>query len=357
MMRHWLEMTTAETASLLAEWKQPRFRAKQVYGWLHDKRVAGFDAMANIPAQLRQRLHAAAPLRQLRELERRDAADALTSKWLFALPDDTEATRSLVETVLIVERRHSRRTVCVSSMAGCPLGCVFCATGRHGYTRDLAAGEIIEQVYRVDNFCRSENPDEGVSHIVFMGMGEPLLNLDAVLVAAGTFAMPEGMNLSGRHITISTVGVPDGIRRLAQLGVNYRLALSLHAPDQKTREKLLPAAKRWRFDELFPALEEFAAVASRDMTFEYCLIDGVNASEKDACELAKIASRFRAKINLIPLNPVPGFDARPPSANAVRAFRDALEERNVSATIRVEKGQEIGAACGQLRAQTIMRNA
>ncbi len=344
---HWLEKTAEELTALLAEWKQPRFRAKQIYGWLHDKRVADSDAMTNIPAHLRELLHTAASLRQLRELERRDADDALTSKWLF------EADRTLVETVLIVERRHSRRTVCVSSMAGCPLGCVFCATGRHGYTRDLSAGEIIEQVYRVDNFCRAENPGEGVSHVVFMGMGEPLLNLDAVLAAAATFAMPEGMNLSGRHITLSTVGVPDGIRRLAELGVNYRLALALLAPNQKIREKLLPAAKRWQFDELFPALEEFAAVASRDMTFEYCLIDGVNASEKDARELAKKASRFRAKINLIPLNPVPGFDAKPPGANAVRAFRDILEERGVSATIRVEKGQEIGAACGQLRAERL----
>lgn len=340
-MRHWLEMTAEEAAALLAEWKQPRFRAKQVHGWLHGKRVADFDAMANIPAQLRKRLRDAAPLRRLRELERRDAADGLTSKWLFAPPDDVA-----IETVLIVERRHSRRTVCVSSMAGCPLGCVFCATGRHGYVRNLTAGEIIEQVYRVDEFCRGE-----VSHVVFMGMGEPLLNLDAVLVAAGTFAMPEGMGLSGRHLTISTVGVPEGIRRLAAAKVNYRLALSLHAPNQKTREKLLPAAKRWPFDELLPALEEFARSASRDITFEYCLIDGVNASEKNARELAQLASKFRAKINLIPLNPVAGFDAAPPSAGAVRAFRDILEKRGISATIRVEKGREIGAACGQLRAE------
>lgn len=352
-MRNWLEVGKEEMDAFLKAQGQPAFRAKQLRDWMHGKRVDAFDKMRNLPAGLRDTLAAEGSLRTLYEIERRDAADGLTAKWLLGLPEFRDTPAALTECVLIIEKQRTRRTVCASSMSGCPLGCVFCATGRHGFVRNLSEGEIIEQVYRVDAHCRQEGQDAGVSHVVFMGMGEPLLNLDAVLAAAAAFADPCGLGLSGRHITISTAGVPDGIRRLAAAGVNYRLALSLHAPDQALREKLMPAARRWPLDEVFSSLEQFAAVASRDITFEYCLVDGVNASPKQARQLAEILIRFRAKANLIPLNPVDGYPERPPSPAAVLGFFETLTAAGARATVRTEKGADIGAACGQLRANRL----
>jgi 23S rRNA m2A2503 methyltransferase len=350
-MHHWLEPGRDQLAAFMAEHNQPRYRSDQIWDWLHTHRVDSLDAMKNIPAELRRLLAAHGKIRTLSELECRRTEDGLTAKWLFSA-GEAGSTReeALVESVLIVEKERRRRTVCVSSMAGCPLGCLFCATGRLGFVRNLDVAEIIEQVYRIDQACRAEQ-GEKISHIVFMGMGEPLLNLDAVLAAAHVFADQKGLGLSGRHITISTAGLPDRIRELAGLGLNYRLALSLHAPNQKLREQIMPIAKRWPLDDLFDALGKFASSSSRDITFEYCLIDKFNASPREARELVSLLSGFRAKVNLIPYNPVAGFDGKTPSADTVVRFRDILENAGVAATIRVEKGREIGAACGQLRAE------
>lgn len=344
-MRHWLGEDRNATTAFMAESGQPAYRAGQFREWLHKRRVDDFAAMKNLPRDLRETLAAAGQLRTLAECERREAPDGLTAKWLFAAEDG-----ALIESVLIVEKHLSRRTVCVSCMAGCPLGCVFCATGAGGYVRDLNRGEIIEQVYRLDAHARADG-GAGVSHVVFMGMGEPLLNIDAVLAAAAAFADPEGMGLSGRHITISTAGTPEGIRRLTASGVNYRLAFSLHAPTQELRERLMPAARRWSLAQTLAAVDEFARSSSRDVTFEYCLIDGLNASPKQAEELTRLLARRRAKVNLIPLNPVPGSNLRPPSPGATRRFQEILEAAGITATVRMEKGGEIGAACGQLRAE------
>lgn len=352
-MRHWLEQSRGQLADFMAAHDHPSYRADQFWDWLHSKRADDYAAMPNLPAGLRSLLGRHGRLRALRERKRLDAADGLTVKWLFDAGGDRPAARrnAPVESVLIVEREHRRRTVCVSSMSGCPLGCVFCATGGIGFRRGLGAGEMLEQAYLADLHARRNCGGEGVSHIVFMGMGEPLLNLDAVLAAAATLADAGGLGLSGRHVTISTVGVPDGIRRLAGAGVAYRLALSLHAPDQKLREQLMPCAKKWPFDALFPALDVFAAAASRDLTFEYCLIDGVNSSPRQAKELASLLRGRRAKVNLIPLNPAAGYPGRAPGPDRVRRFRDILEDAGLPATIRAEKGREIAAACGQLGAE------
>ncbi len=345
-MRHWLAASIGELAAFAAEAGQPAFRAKQLHDWLHAQRADRFAAMSNLPAAFREALAAEGRLRVLRERERRDTADGLTSKWLWEAEDG-----GLVESVLIVEKRRSRRTVCVSSMIGCPLACAFCATGAGGFERNLSAGEIIEQVYAVDARARGAERSGGVSHVVFMGMGEPLLNLDNALQAANAFRDPGGMGLSGRHVTFSTAGVPDGIRALAASGVNCRLAVSLHASSQETRQRLMPCAKTWPLPELFAALEVFAAASSRDITFEYCLVDGVNASRADARELVRLIAPFRCKINLIPMNPVPGAPFAAPSPSAVRAFQETLESAGLCAPLRTEKGASIGAACGQLRAR------
>ncbi len=359
-MRRWLSASTGDLTEFMANHGQAGYRARQFYDWLHAKRAESFQEMLNIPAALRNLLSETGVLRSLRQIDQKRAADNLTAKWLFAAdaPDRAGADRNeetLIESVLIVEKEQRRRTVCVSSMAGCPLGCVFCATGTLGFVRNLESGEIIEQVYRIDKHCRDSDPEAGVSHIVFMGMGEPLLNLDAVLEAAAVFTNPKGLGLSGRHITISTAGTPEGIRRLAEAGANYRLAVSLHAPDQKLREQLMPAAKRWPLDQLFEALGDFAAQTSRDLTFEYCLIDAVNAAPAQARQLARLLHGFKAKVNLIPLNPVAGYSGKTPSPNTARTFRDILEQAGIPATIRVEKGREIEAACGQLKAKRLQQ--
>ncbi len=374
--RHWLGQPVSAITAWMREAGEPAFRAKQFFGWLHTSRVDSFDAMKNLPAALRSRLAADGVIRAFVERDHRVAADELTEKWLLEAdpsadgairadaPDATAPspdrdaghdncpgrTRELVECVLIIEKRRTRRTACLSSMIGCPLNCAFCATGRLGFVRNLTAGEIVEQAYIIDARLRARG-EKGLSHIVYMGMGEPLLNLDAVLASAAILHDPAGLGLSGRHLTISTVGIPDGIRRLADSGMVHRLAVSLHAPNQKVREQILPAAKRWPLSELLPALEAYAESAARDITFEYALIDGVNSSPGDARELAALLAPFRGLVNLIPLNPVPGVPLRPPSAAAVRRFQEVLENAGQAATVRMEKGAEIGAACGQLRAE------
>ncbi|MDR2390419.1 MAG: 23S rRNA (adenine(2503)-C(2))-methyltransferase RlmN [Planctomycetota bacterium] len=343
-MRHWLEAGSGELAAFMAETEEPAWRAEQFRCWLHQKRTGDFAAMKNLPETLRLRLAEAGRLRVLDERDSRSSADGLTRKLLFAAPGE-----ALVECVLIIEKRRSRRTACLSCMAGCPLGCRFCATGSGGFVRNLSGGEMVEQAYRLDALAHGTGKS-GISHVVFMGMGEPLLNLDAVLAAIDRLADPDGLGLSGRRITLSTAGVPEGVARLAESGRNFRLALSLHAPDQKLREWLMPAACRWPLAEVMAAVDRFAAAASRDVTYEYCLIDGVNSSPAQAGKLARLLSGRRGKVNIIPLNPVPGNEFRPPPPASTHRFQATLKAAGIPCTVRMEKGSEIGAACGQLRA-------
>lgn len=336
----------------LQELGEPVFRARQLWQWLHQKLAADYAEMSNLGKALRDKLAAAYPLYVLQQLEHRVSSDELTEKWLFRAAGRAEATgaEAHVESVLIREQSHKRRTLCVSCMSGCPVGCAFCATGQDGFERNLTAGEILEQIYRGQRRVL-ERDGEGLTNLVFMGMGEPLLNYDNVLRAASLISSPEGINLGGRHITISTVGVPSGIRRLCEEGHNFRLALSLHAPEQSLREQIIPTAKQWPFSELLPALREFANHTSRQLTMEYCLIHNFNDSKAQARQLAELLRGIPCKINLIPLNPTPGFDRLPPPPDRIRAFQDALERNGLSATLRQEKGADIDAACGQLRSR------
>jgi 23S rRNA (adenine2503-C2)-methyltransferase len=342
------------TKDALEEWLlksgEKKFRAKQVWEWLHVKRASTFDEMSNVSKELRAKLADSFDLRTLGVEDTRVSADGLTEKWLYsALLDGGE--KSFFETVLIREKREKRRTVCVSSQIGCAMACCFCASGYGGFDRNLETGEILEQVYRADDACREAGETRGLTNIVFMGMGEPLLNYDAVLAAAKLLASEDGFNLGGRHLTISTVGVPSGILRLAGEGVNFRLALSLHAPDQETREKIIPAAKNWKLSEVMSAVREFAYSASRDVTMEYCLIHNVNDGKEHARKLVGLLEGLPCKVNLIPLNPVDHYDGCPPPPDRVRAFQEVLEKAGLDAPLRAEKGQDIDAACGQLRAR------
>lgn len=348
-MRGLLDLDREGLERELAALGEPPFRVRQLWQWLHQKLAANWDEMSNLSKPLREKLAANFQLYALHEDEHLISGDELTEKWLFSTTATTEANAH-VESVLIREQNHKRRTLCISCMSGCPIGCLFCATGQDGFERNLTTGEILEQVYRAQRRVL-QHDNEGLSNLVFMGMGEPLLNYDRVVAAASLISSPEGINLGGRHITISTVGIPSGIRRLCQEGHNFRLALSLHAPEQSLRAEIIPAAKKWPLSELLPALREFAAHSSRQLTIEYCLIHQFNDRKAQARQLADLLQGIPCKINLIPLNPTPAFDRLPPPPDRIRAFQGTLESHGISATLRQEKGADINAACGQLRSR------
>lgn len=335
-----LSLTFNELAEIIREKKLPAFRAQQLWTWLHVRRVGDFNLMSNLPAALRARFSAEYAITNLSTIKHLIAADQLTEKWLLQTKD------TKIETALIREIRGKRRTVCVSCMSGCPVGCTFCATGQSKFTRHLTADEIIEQVYLVDQRCH-EFDGAGLTNVVFMGMGEPLLNFSAVLRAAEILTHNDGFNLSKRHLTISTIGIPEKIIELANTAPSYRLAFSLHAPEQKLREQLIPLAKNYPLPAIISALKFFAEKTSRRLTIEYCLIDGVNSAPAQAKQLKKLLRGLPVQINLIPLNPTPNCSYQTPSANTIRKFQNEL--RDLPTTLREEKGRDINAACGQLR--------
>ena len=343
-MKSILGLDLAELTEEVVTLGVKKFRARQIWQWLHQKRVADFSEMSNISKDLQERLAAEYTLQSLKVLEHKVSADRLTEKWLF----ESGNGDALIESVLIREIKGSRRTVCVSCMSGCPVGCVFCATGQGGFDRNLSCGEILEQIYAIDKRCRDTDA-KGISNIVFMGMGEPLLNLDNVIKSCQILQDEQGLNIGGRRITISTAGVISGIQRLLELGCNYRLAVSLHAPEQTLREKLIPVAARWRLPELIKSLKEFSRVASRSITIEYCLIDRVNSSKKQARELVDLLRGLDCKINLIPLNPTGDCEYSAPPREKIRSFQNTLEAHGMNVLLREEKGRDIAAACGQLR--------
>jgi 23S rRNA (adenine2503-C2)-methyltransferase len=320
----------------------PRYRSRQLFDGLH-RRLADPAELTDLPRDLRQSL-ADDPLLApaLTVVTEQSADNGQTSKWLFALADG-----SRVETVLMHHPRHS--TVCVSSQAGCAMGCTFCATGDAGFSRQLSVGEIVEQVVRAGRAATTAG--RRLDHVVFMGMGEPLANLGAVLPAVERIVGPIG--LAARHVTISTVGIVPGIRRLAELGLQVNLAVSLHAANDEKRSRLVPINRRYPLAMLLEACDEYLEATHRRISFEWALMDGVNDTPADAAELAALAQRLRAHVNLIPLNPTEVGNRsglRGSRPERVRAFRDELAGQGVNVTVRRPRGREIDAACGQLAA-------
>ena len=298
-------------------------------------------AMTNLPRALRDELDQRLPQALSPVTESvADAGD--TIKFLSQIDGGHQ-----VETVLMLY--PGRATVCVSSQAGCAMACGFCATGQAGFDRHLSAGEIVEQV--VEAAARAKQLDRRLSNVVFMGMGEPLANEDAVWTAIER--IHDDLGLSARHITVSTVGVVPGIRKLAQRPLPVTLALSLHAANDELRESLVPLNRRYPIDMLMEACQEFVDARGRRLTFEWAMIDGVNDRPSDAVELAALCRRIRptAHVNLIPLNPTPGWPTRATPAARIRDFRDRLESLGAQATIRRNRGTDIDAACGQLAAR------
>jgi 23S rRNA (adenine2503-C2)-methyltransferase len=314
---------------------EPAYRVEQIWDGLY-RQARTVDALTNVPAAVRRRLleqfpPALAPVTESVS----DRGD--TSKWLWSLEGDTQ-----VETVLMHYR--DRTTVCVSTQAGCAMACGFCATGQAGFDRHLRTGEIVEQVVRA---IQAAHPRR-VSNVVFMGMGEPLANYDATWAAVERLHGDVG--LSARHLTLSTVGIVPGIRRLATERLPVNLAVSLHASDDILRDELVPINRRYPIADLVEACEAYLAAKNRRLSFEWALIDGVNDTREQADGLANLARRLRAHVNLIPLNRTPGYPTKGSPAPRVSAFRDQLRSLGVNATVRRNRGTDIDAACGQLRA-------
>jgi 23S rRNA (adenine2503-C2)-methyltransferase len=318
---------------------EPRYRLDQLWSGMYEQLADPLE-ISNLPKSLRTRLADELPLALTPVTESvSDRGD--TVKFLWELDGG-----SRVETVLMLY--PERATVCVSSQAGCAMGCGFCATGQAGFTRHLTVGEIVEQVVLASR--RAKLAGRRVSNIVFMGMGEPMANLDAVWRSVERFHGDLG--LSARHITISTVGLIPGIRSLAERTLPVNLAVSLHAANDQLRDELVPINKRYPIDDLVEACSDYLAVKNRRVSFEWAMIDGVNDRDSDATELARICRRLypHAHVNLIPLNPTPGYPTRGTPLKRVHAFRDLLEAQGANATVRQNRGTDIDAACGQLAA-------
>lgn len=329
--------TREELASLLEG--EPRYRLDQLWQGLYEQRGTPAE-MTNLPKALRARLSEELPL-ALTPVTESISDDGQTVKWLWSLADGAR-----IETVLM--HYPERSTVCVSTQAGCAMACGFCATGQAGFERNLSVGEIVEQVVRAARIAADGTPSRRVSNIVFMGMGEPLANVDRVLGAVGR--IHGDLGLSARHLTISTVGIVPGIRRLANEPLPVNLAVSLHAANDTLRDELVPINRRYPLSELYSACEDYLTVKNRRISFEWAMIDGVNDRDTDARELAAAARALRAHINLIPLNATPGWPTKGTPPDRVAAFRDSLESMGANATVRANRGNEIDAACGQLRA-------
>lgn len=318
------------------------FRAAQVFDWIYQKDAPDFSAMTNLSKESREKLakEFAFPILKLKKTQ--ESEDFETVKFLWELPDG-----KLIESVLILS--GDRRTVCVSCQVGCPARCAFCASGKEGLMRNLSAAEIVEQVLHINRTLKAKG--ERVSHLVFMGMGEPMENYDAVVKAIQIFHAEEGLHISQRRITVSTVGVVEGIHKLADEEIAVNLVLSLHAPNQHIRKKIIPYARKYPFEEVLLAMEFYAKKTKRDITYEYTLMAGINDQMEHAEELAALLRDKQCTVNLIPYNPVDGLHLQRPKRDTIERFREILEHAGIPTTWRYTKGKDIAAACGQLALQ------
>ncbi len=339
-----LGMTLPELEAFLLSMGQARFRATQVMKWMHQKYVADFDDMTDIAKDLRQLLKGCAEVRPPRVVFEHRAADG-TRKWVMEVDGGGQ-----IETVLIPD--GDRRTLCVSSQVGCALGCTFCSTGKQGFQRDLSAAEIIGQVF-IAAQSDSEGAPRAVSNVVMMGMGEPLLNFDAVRAAVTLMMDDRAYGLSKRRVTVSTSGLVPQIDRLGE-AVDVALAVSLHAPNNALRDELVPVNKRYPLEELMAACQRYLRrhqahdQGRRRITMEYVLLAGVNDQPVHAHQLKQLLRDVPSKINLIPFNPFPHAPYKRPSRSAVLAFQKILLDADFTCTIRTTRGEDIDAACGQL---------
>ena len=353
LRRGMLDVPAEELRAWLAEHGEKPLRAKQIRHWLFASGADSFETMSDLPKGLREQLaEAFTPFASqvVRHLE----ADDGTHKLLVKLHDG-----QLIECVLIQEDK--RRTACISTQVGCGMGCVFCASGLAGVERNLTAGEILEQLIRLRNLplwqgsarVPSAESVERLTNIVVMGMGEPLANLDNLIEALEVATAKDGLGIGARHITISTVGLPTKIRRLADLGKQYHLAVSLHAPNDAIRNQIVPTNDKTGLEAILASADYFFQTTGRQVTFEYVLLGGINDDATHARDLARLLEGRRAHVNLIPFNDVPGLPYRRPSPEALTAFLAPLKQHGISVKVRKRKGAQIDAACGQLRRSVV----
>ena len=359
-----LGLTYPQLEAWVTERGQPAYRARQLAGWIYGSLAEDFAAMRTLPPALRERLAAEASIAGPRVRTELVGKDARTRKLLLELADGR-----LIESVLMLypaaAESRARATVCVSTQAGCAFGCTFCATGQMGFDRHLTPGEIVAQVLHFARDLRRTPwvaPDgqviDRVTNLVFMGMGEPMHNYDNTLHAIRVLNMAEGLNIGARHMTVSTVGIVPGILRLAAEPLQVNLAISLHAPNNTMRLRTMPVTRKYPIEAVLDACRAYAARTNRQVTFEYVLLAGENDQPEHARELAALLAPLKqlCHVNLIPVN-VTAAGYRPPSGEAIRAFRETLREGGVSNSVRAERGDDIAAACGQLRTRETRRIA
>jgi 23S rRNA (adenine2503-C2)-methyltransferase len=334
------DLSLDDLTAYLKSLGEPAFRAKQIWGWLYERRAAQFDEMTNLPKTLRETLATQTTLGTLKLMAEQRSQDG-TIKRVYALPDNR-----MIEAVLMVYE-DGRRTACISTQAGCAMGCVFCATGQMGFMRHLTTTEVFEQAMIYARELAAK--DERLSNVVLMGMGEPFHNYDASIGVM--HRLMDDLGIGARHITVSTVGMVPQIRRFADEGLQVQLAISLHAADDAARGALLPVNKRWKLDELMAACHYYIAKSGRRVTFEWALIHGETDTPEQAQALGRLLQGMLCHVNVIPLNPTAGYGGSPSEVAATDRFIAILGDYGVSATVRVRRGIDIDAGCGQLTTQ------
>ncbi len=338
------DLSLEELTNFVKQLGQPKYRARQIWEWLYVNFAQTFDEMTNLPKSLRATLNQSATLSTLTPVLVQHSSDEQTVKKLFQLPDG-----QLIETVLM--GYDKRQTICISTQAGCAMNCVFCATGQMGFYRNLSVGEIVAQVTHFGRELAHKN--KHITNIVMMGMGEPLHNYNNTIAALDRVTAENGINLGARKITISTVGLVPAIRRYADEQRQTPLAISLHAATDEERGKLLPVNRRWKIADLIDACHYYIEKTGRRLTFEWALINGENDTIEQAIALGELLTGMLCHVNLIPLNPTGGFTGNPSSRERVNDFQAKLAEYGVSSTVRVRRGIDIQAGCGQLRDRAI----
>ncbi len=346
----WLDLSPEEQQDCLRSLGQPRFRGAQIQEWIYRRYAQRFEEMTNLPRALRQELDQRFRILPLEPLAQVISRDGSTQKVVFRLPDG-----HTIETVLMLY--HRRRTLCISSQVGCGMGCTFCATAQGGLARNLSPGEMVAQVLYFARYLA--DPEAGpsmaverptrVTHIVLMGMGEPMHNYRNVWTAIRLLTHPKAFGLGARHITLSTVGLVPMIDRMAEEGLQINLAVSLHAPNDELRSQLVPVNRRWPVAELLAAVRRYVERTHRRVTFEYALMRGVNDSPELAQELAQRLEGILCHVNLIPWNPIPHSPFQPTSPQDTQRFAQVLRAHGIPTTVRLRRGIEIDAGCGQLR--------
>ncbi|MBU1044695.1 MAG: 23S rRNA (adenine(2503)-C(2))-methyltransferase RlmN [Candidatus Omnitrophica bacterium] len=328
-----------EVKQLLVSFKQPAYRAKQLLEWIYKKKVISFGEMTNLSKDFKQLLEANLEIIALKQQLKLKSKKDNTVKYAFNTNDG-----QIIESVFIPTQK--RATICISTQAGCAYGCIFCASGKKGFKRNLTVDEIVGQVLLVKN----DNSDRQITNIVIMGMGEPLANYANTIKALKIFNSPDCFGIGARKITLSTCGLCPQIIDLANEGIQIELSISLHAADDKLRSKLMPVNRKYPLNELIKTVKKYMQEANRIVTFEYIIINAINDSKEDALKLSKLLKGFQAKVNIIPFNPVQSVDYLPVTKDALEAFCEVLEKNKTNYTIRRSRGSDIQGACGQLRA-------